>query len=131
MASYDTTATTDVATDETGSLISASKVEGTTVYNRQGENLGHVYDVMIDKRSGQVAYAIMSFGGFLGMGDKLFAVPWSALTLDMETKSFILNVDKERLKNAPGFEKDDWPDMGAPEFGTRVHSFYNVTPYWE
>ena len=67
----------------------------------------------------------------LTKGDKLFAVPWSVLTLDTEKKCFILDVDKERLKNAPGFEKDNWPDMGTPEFGMRVHSFYNVTPYWE
>jgi sporulation protein YlmC with PRC-barrel domain len=112
-------------------VLSASTLNNEKVVNAAGEDLGKMADYMIDLKSGRIAYCVLSFGGFLGMGDKLFAVPWSALTLDMETKSFILNVDKERLKNAPGFEKDDWPDMGASEFGTRVHSFYNVTPYWE
>ena len=112
-------------------VLSASTLKNEKVVNAAGEEFGKMAEYMIDLKSGRIAYCVLSFGGFLGMGDKLFAVPWSALTLDTEKKSFILNVDKERLKNAPGFEKDNWPDMGAPEFGTRVHSFYNVTPYWE
>ena len=75
-----------VATDETGSLIAASKVNGTHVYNGQGESLGSIYDVMIDKRSGKVAYAVMSFGGFLGMGEDYHPLPWSVLTYDTESR---------------------------------------------
>ena len=112
-------------------VLSASTLKNEKVVNAAGEDLGKMAEYMIDLKSGRIAYCVLSFGGFLGMGDKLFAVPWSALTLDTEKKPFILNVDKERLKNAPGFEKDNWPDMGTPEFGTRVHSFYNVKPYWE
>ncbi len=86
---------------------------------------------MIDLDNGRIAYCVLSFGGFLGMGDKLFAVPWSALTLDTENKCFILNVDKERLNKAPGFDKDNWPYMTDADWGTRVYTFYNVKPYWE
>jgi sporulation protein YlmC with PRC-barrel domain len=112
-------------------VLSASTLKNEKVVNAAGEDLGKMAEYLIDLKSGRIAYCVLSFGGFLGMGDKLFAVPWSALTLDTEKKCFVLNVDKERLKNAPGFDKDNWPDMGTPEFGTRVHSFYNVKPYWE
>ena len=101
------------------------------VVNAAGEKLGNIEDYMVDLNNGRIAYCVLSFGGFLGMGDKLFAVPWSAMTLDTENKCFILNVDKERLKNAPGFDKDNWPDMTSADFGTRIYSYYNVTPYWE
>jgi sporulation protein YlmC with PRC-barrel domain len=112
-------------------VLSASTLKNEKVVNAAGEDLGKIEDYMIDLNNGRIAYCVLLFGGFLGMGDKLFAVPWSALTLDTENKCFILNVDKERLKNAPGFDKDNWPDMTAADFGTRVYSFYNVTPYWE
>ena len=112
-------------------VLSASTLKNEKVVNAAGENLGKIEEYMIDLNDGRIAYCVLSFGGFLGMGDKLFAVPWNAMTLDTHNKCFILNVLKERLKNAPGFDKDNWPDMTAPEFGTRVYSFYNVTPYWE
>ena len=121
----------DVATDETGTLISSSKVTGTNVYNRQEEKLGSVYDVMLNKMNGQVAYAIMSFGGFLGMGSKYFAVPWSAFTLDAGEKRFILDVAKDRLENAPGFDKDHWPSMADRAWATELHAYYGVAPYWD
>jgi len=75
---------------------------------------------MIDIPAGKVAYAVLSFGGFLGMGNKLFAVPWSALKLDEDKKHFILDVDKKKLENAPGFDKDNWPDMADTSWGTRI-----------
>ncbi len=112
-------------------VLSASTLKNEKVVNAAGEDLGRIEDYMIDLNNGRIAYCVLSFGGFLGMGDKLFAVPWSALTLDTENKCFILNVDKETLKKAPGFDKDNWPDMTSPEFGTGVYSFYKVTPYWE
>jgi hypothetical protein len=78
--------------------------------------------------TGQVAYAVLAFGGFLGMGEKLFAVPWQALHLDTVNKRFVLDVEKERLKNAPGFDKDAWPDMADVAWATEVHTFYGTDP---
>ena len=86
---------------------------------------------MLDVPRGRIAYAVMSSGGFLGMGDKLFAIPWSALTLDTDNKCFVLDVDKQRLQDAPGFDKDNWPSTADPDFDSRVHSYYGARPYWE
>jgi sporulation protein YlmC with PRC-barrel domain len=107
-------------------LMGADTLIGEDVYNRQDEDLGDIKEIMLDMRSGQVAYAVLSFGGWLGMGDKLFAVPWQALQLDTANKRFVLDVSKEHLKNAPGFDKDDWPDMAASDFNTELHSFYGT-----
>src|ERR1035437_8964688 len=85
---------------------------------------------MIDLETGRIAYAVLSFGGFLGMGDKLFAIPWSALALDTVEKRFILNVEKELLKHAPGFDKDHWPNMADHGWGAKVFTYYGDKPYW-
>ncbi|HYX03440.1 MAG TPA: PRC-barrel domain-containing protein [Reyranella sp.] len=90
-----------------GSLIAAEKVNGTNVYNRAGEKLGHVEDIMIDKMSGRACYAIMSFGGFLGIGDKHWPLPWSALTYDRSKEGFVVNVDKKKLEKAPSYDSED------------------------
>ena len=74
---------------------------------------------------------VLSFGGFLGMGAKYFAIPWSALTLDTAEKRFILGVSKDRLENAPGFDKDHWPSMADRTWATQIHEYYNLTPYWD
>ena len=99
---------------------------GEDVYNKKGEKLGHIKEVMLDIVDGRVAYVVLSFGGFLGIADKLFAVPWNALTLKLETldKRFILDVEKDRLEDAPGFDKDDWPDMADEAWSRQVHSYY-------
>jgi hypothetical protein len=76
-----------------------------------------------------VAYAVLSFGGFLGLGEKLFAVPWQALHLDTINKRFVLNIDKERLKTAPGFNTDAWPDMSDVTWANQIHSFYGTDPH--
>jgi sporulation protein YlmC with PRC-barrel domain len=110
------------------SLMSSSSLEGNDVRNAQGEDLGDVKDFMIDLRSGKIAYAVLSFGGLLGMGDKLFAVPWAALKLDTENKCFTLDVEQAALKDAPGFDKDHWPSMADPTWARGVHSFYG-SPY--
>jgi len=110
--------------------LSSSSIVGTSVENAAGEDLGKIEDLMIDIQRGQVAYAVVTFGGFLGMGNKLFAVPFSALTCDCEDKKFVLNVAKESLENAPGFDKDDWPDTADRTWGESVHSYYKVSPYW-
>lgn len=112
-------------------LMTASTLEGDKVVNRQGEDLGEIDEIMLDVPRGRIAYAVMSSGGFLGMGEKLFAIPWSALTLDTDNKCFVLDVDRQRLKDAPGFDKDNWPSMPDTEFDTRVHSYYGTRPYWE
>jgi len=110
-------------------LMGANTLDGNDVYNKQDDDLGDIKEIMLDVPTGRVAYAVMSFGGFLGMGDKLFAVPWSALELDTVNKRFVLDVSKERLKEAPGFDKNDWPDMADPTWVKGVHAYYGVTPY--
>lgn len=112
-------------------VLAASTLKGEKVVNTKNEDLGKIEDYMIDLDNGRIAYCVLSFGGFLGMGDKLFMVPWNALTLDTVNKRFILDVDKEFLKKAPGFDKGHWPDTTAPEFATEIFTFYKVTPYWE
>jgi sporulation protein YlmC with PRC-barrel domain len=108
-------------------LMGADTLLGNEVYNSAGESLGSIKEFMIDMHSGRIVYAVLSFGGFLGMGDRLFAVPWQALKLDTENKRFTLNVSKEKLKNAPGFDKDHWPSMADATWATDVHSFYGVS----
>jgi hypothetical protein len=83
---------------------------------------------MIDVPTGRVACTVLSFGGFMNMGNKLFAVPWKALTLDEDHKQFILNMDKAQLENAPGFDKDNWPDMTDPAWGNEIYRFYGIQP---
>jgi len=112
-------------------VLSASTLAGDSVRNSAGEDLGTVDEIMIDIPSGRVAYAVLSFGGVLGMGNKLFAVPWSALEVDEDEKCFILDVDEKTLEGAPGFDKDNWPDMADPDWGAEIFGHYGVTPYWE
>lgn len=112
-------------------LMGADTLIGEDVYNTKDEDLGDIKEIMLDMNNGKIAYAVLSFGGFLGMGDKLFAVPWSALTLDTENKRFILNVDKERLNSAPGFDKDDWPDMADPSWQNTINSYYGTKSYMD
>ena len=124
MANVMNTGNEGVATDETGSLIAASKVNGTTVYNSQGESLGSIYDVMIDKRSGEVAYAVMSFGGFLGMGEDYHPLPWSMLTYDTEQGGYVVNLDKDSLEGAPRFSEADEARWEDPAYTGSIDDFY-------
>ncbi|MHB8624121.1 MAG: PRC-barrel domain-containing protein [Sulfuricaulis sp.] len=112
-------------------IISALVLQGYEVVNTLGENLGDIEAIMLDVPNGCIAYAVLSFGGVLGIGDKLFAIPWEALILDVTREHFVLDVDKERLKEAPGFDKEHWPAMADIHWATRVHSYYNTRPYWE
>lgn len=109
-------------------LMGADTLIGDSVVNAQEEDLGDIREIMLDMQTGQVAYAVLAFGGFLGMGEKLFAVPWQALHLDTVNKRMVLNVDKERLKSAPGFDKDAWPDMSDVSWAGGIHSFYGTDP---
>jgi hypothetical protein len=118
-----------VATDETGELIASNKVEGTAVYNRQGERLGSVYNFMVNKRSGQVAYAVMSFGGFLGIGDSYHPLPWKALTYDTNLGGYVVDLDKNRLQNAPSYTSSTSPTWDR-DYGRRVDDFYGYQSNW-
>lgn len=108
-------------------IMGADTLLGEDVYNHKDEKLGDIKEIMLDMRNGRVGYAVLSFGGFLGMGDKLFAVPWSALKLDTRNKRFVLNVEKERLEQAPGFDKDRWPDMADTTWAKEVHAYYGTS----
>jgi sporulation protein YlmC with PRC-barrel domain len=112
-------------------VLAASTLEGDSVRNSAGEDLGKVDEIMIDIPSGRIAYAVLSFGGVLRMGNKLFAVPWSAIRVDEDEKCFILDVDKRTLETAPGFDKDNWPDMADPSWGAEIFKHYGARPYWE
>jgi len=112
-------------------VLAASTITGDRVRNPAGEDLGKIEEIMLDVQTGRIVYAVLSFGGFLGIGDKLFAVPWSALQMDTAEHEFIVDIDRKLLENAPGFDKHDWPDMADPEFSGPVHKFYNQTPHRE
>ena len=112
-------------------LMGANTLIGNEVYNTDEEHLGEIKEIMIDTIDGAVAYAVLSYGGVLGLGDKLFAVPWNALRLDTVNKRFVLDADKENLKNAPGFDKDAWPSMADRQWGSAVHDYYGTRPYWD
>jgi sporulation protein YlmC with PRC-barrel domain len=110
-------------------LMGADTLLGNDVYNAQDEDLGDIKEIMLDMRTGHVSYAVLSFGGFLGMGEKLFAVPWSALKLDTVNKRFVLDASKDRLEGAPGFDKNDWPDMADTTWEKGIHDYYGTQPY--
>ncbi len=113
-------------------VLSATSIIGNKVINEAGEQLGNIKELMIDLSDGQIAYAVLSFGGFLGLGDKLFAIPWEALTFNAEDRTVTLNVDKEVLKEAPGFDKDHWPNDAQYEAGwlLDIYEYYGYSPYW-
>jgi hypothetical protein len=114
----------EVATDETLNLISADKVVGTTVYNRQGENLGSVYGLMLNKLNGRVAYAIMSFGGFLGMGESYHPLPWRVLTYDTRFGGYVVDLDRSRLEKAPRYTQATPPDWTT--YPAAIDAYYAI-----
>ena len=120
-----------VATDESSSLISSDKVEGTAVYDRAGEKLGSIHSVMIDKISGKVAYAVMSFGGFLGMGDSYHPLPWHVLTYDTGQGGYVVDLDRNKLEGAPTYATSETPNWSDRRWGQQVHDYYGSRPYWE
>lgn len=111
--------------------LSATTIIGDDVRNAAGEDLGKVTDVMLDLETGNIAYAVVDMGSFLGIGGKLFAVPWSAMSLDTDGHEFVVDIDKTRLENAPGFDKDDWPDFSDRAWGKSVYDYYRQAPYWQ
>lgn len=105
--------------------VRSGEIIAVKVQNPAEEDLGEIAEIVIDKISGKVNYLVLDFGGFLSFGNKFFAVPWNLFTYSHEEDCFILNVDKERLKNAPGFDKDHWPNFASPEFVSSMSDFYN------
>jgi sporulation protein YlmC with PRC-barrel domain len=110
-------------------LMGADTLIGDHVHNLQNEHLGEIKEIMLDMRTGRIAYAVMSHGGIFTMGQKLFAVPWEALTLDLVNKRFTLDIAKERIENAPGFDSDNWPNMANQAWVTQIQTYYSSTPY--
>jgi sporulation protein YlmC with PRC-barrel domain len=120
----------EITSITSGTLIAADKVKGTNVYNPVGDKLGNVDDIMIDKISGRAIYAVMSFGGFLGMGEKHHPLPWSTLKYDAQKGGYVVNLDKKQLQDAPNYDRGSefkW----TPEYGRSVDSYYKAPTYWK
>ena len=110
-------------------FLSASTIKGDKIVNRAGDDIGKIEELMIDLQNGRIAYAVLSFGGFMGMGDKLFAIPWQALSLRLHDKSFTLDIPKDVLEKAEGFDKDNWPL--TREKLSSAYTYYGYQPYWQ
>jgi len=120
----------DMSKTTEGRLIAAAKVTGTAVYNAKGQKLGSIEDIVIDKESGSVEYAVLSFGGFLGLGDKHYPLPWSALEYDTRYDGYVAHLDKDQLRDAPAYgphEPIDW----TLDYGHRIDSFYKIPGAWQ
>ena len=110
--------------------ISASTVIGDEVRNPEGECLGKLHEIIIDAATGRVSYAVLSLTGAIGPVKRLFTLPWQALEVSPSEHKFILDVPRERLENAPWFERNHWPDFSDLAWGVGIHSYYGFTPYW-
>jgi sporulation protein YlmC with PRC-barrel domain len=121
-----------LATYSSRHVVPAKTIVGSDVVNPNWESLGKIEDLVLDASAGRIAYAVLSFGGFLGMGDKYFAIPWNAFKFNLPPESrIVLNVDKKLLETAPGFDKDNWPDVANSDWGKSIYKHYGLTPYWE
>ncbi len=112
--------------DETGFLIASDRVEGTAVYNRQGDKLGTIKNFMVGKRDGRVHYAVLSFGGLFGLGEKQYPLPWDVLTFEPAQGGYVVDLDKETIEKAPSFERDAEPTWDR-DYGIRIYDYYGVT----
>lgn len=129
MSGINTQSRQSVATNETGELIAASKVEGTTVYDRKGEKVGSVYEVMLEKRTGQVSYAVLSFGGFLGLGENYYPLPWEQLHYDTSRGGYVVDLDESRLRDAPSYRTGEQANWDDADYRRRVDDYYGLAPY--
>ena len=113
-------------------VLSAGSIIGSKVVNSGGEQLGTIKDLVVDLDDAQIAYAVLAFGGFMGLGDKLFAIPLEALIFDTRANQVVLDVDRDELKTAPGFDKEKWPDSAQYEAGwlLDIYEYYGYSPYW-
>jgi sporulation protein YlmC with PRC-barrel domain len=114
--------------DGASDIIKASTIIGTRVQSLERKDIGEVKDLAIDEHTGEILYAVLSFGGLFGIGDKYFAVPWEALDPTDDAEYFLLNVKKTDLSHAPGFDKDNWPDFADPENYLRIYEYYELPP---
>ena len=121
---YDTDDRT-MARDETNDLIASDRVEGTNVYNREGERLGTISKFMVGKRNGRVEYAVMGFGGLFGMGERDYPLPWNVLTYDTDKGGYVVDLDKDKLEKAPSFERGQDPTYDR-DYGEQVYTYYGV-----
>ena len=110
--------------------LSASTIAGDKAVGIDGEDLGHIEEIVIDLSDGRVNYAVLASGGFLGLGEKYFAIPWDMLTVDTDKHEVMVEVSKDILQNAPGFDKDNWPDTNEREWIDEVYAYYGRDPYW-
>ena len=115
---------------ETATLIGSDKVEGTNVYRSNGDKIGSIERIMIDKHSGKVAYAVMSFGGFMGLGEDYYTLPWSVLKYNTQLDAYELNLSEDQLRGAPRRSQDGRDASYDREWEEHVHRYYNATPYW-
>lgn len=113
------------------SPVKASTIIGTKVVNPKAESLGDIKELVIDPSTGRVAYVVVSFGGFLSMGEKLFAIPFSSFEYNLANNEYVLHVPKERLETAPGFDPEHWPSMSDEKWNRDVYKYYGRSPYWE
>lgn len=111
--------------DETSELIASNKVEGTAVYDRNGEKLGTIHNFMVDKRSGQVEYAVLSFGGLFGLGSDYYPLPWDALTYDTDLGGYAIDIDRETFQKAPRFASGEEPRFDRA-YGEQIYSYYGL-----
>lgn len=124
-------ASLDDTTNPSGKLIAANQVQGTSVYDAKLEKLGSVEDVMIDKESGRIAYAVLSFGGFLGIGDRYYPLPWEKLSYNTEIGGYVVDIDPDVLQGAPSFSDQATASWNDDAWGRNVYAYYGVHPYWD
>ncbi len=115
----------------TPAVLSASTLEGDKVVTPDGDDVGKVKEIMLDVVTGGIAYAVIARGGALGIGEKLFAVPWRLIAVDGDNEQLVLDVDPEVLDNSPGFDPDNWPQFSDRSWGEEIHRYYDISPYWE
>lgn len=126
---YDDIRKSEADVKETHDLIASDKVEGTKVFDPRGEHIGSIERILVEKRSGKVSYAVLSFGGFLGIGHDHYPLPWSKLNYDESLGGYRIDVTKEQLEGAPRYDNED-DDYWTAENGRRVYDYYGVAPYW-
>ena len=124
-------ASLDDTTNPTGHLIAAKQVQGTTVYNTGLEKVGAIEDVMIDKATGRIAYAILSFGGFLGIGDRYYPLPWEKLTYNTEIGGYVTDIDRDVLEGAPSYTDQAAAEWNNDAWARGVYTYYGVHPFWD
>jgi len=124
-------ASLDDTNNPSGRLIAASQVQGTTVYNTDMEKLGSIEDVMIDKASGRIAYAVLSFGGFLGIGDRYYPLPWERLHYDKDMGGYVTDIDRETLEGAPSYTDEATASWNDQAWARDVYSYYGARPFWD